>query len=548
MKNIIIPVLLFFCFTLLTALDSNITNVTVFSDRAQITRSAASNLSQGEHLLIFNDLPVQIEKNSIQVSGKGNAILRDVKFKTEQFTHETDVQQRVLLANLQEFIDKKIKLNDQVAQAHTEKQIIKDILTKLTSTKEHTESIELDPDKWIKMVEFHRTRNTALDSEIRITNKQLAEINSEIDKIQREIQELGQKAYKHKNIVEVLVEMKQAGELKLKLSYIVYGPYWTPLYDLRVDSQNKTIALTYKSNIYQSTGEDWNEVDLKLSSAKPNINAQPPKLHPLCISLFKPQAVLAESKKSYSRNLMKSGSEYPMADAAALGDKEMYDTLQEMTSAPSIVETGATAVVFDIEGNYSIKSDNKLHQATITIENFPAEFSYTAIPKYSQFTYLKAKIKNDSEYPFLAGDSNVFLDNNFVANSYLENVAPSEEFWSFLGIDEAVKIEYKFVKKYDETGGLFVEKNKRNFEYLITITNNKKTSEEIVLWDQLPISQNENLKVKLLEPAYKEDTKELKINEFKYLEWRIELKPNEEKKIPFRYSVEYPKGTQLRGF
>jgi len=116
-----------------------------------------------------------------------------------------------------------------------------------------------------------------------------------------------------------------------------------------------------------------------------------------------------------------------------------------------------------------------------------------------------------------------------------------------LGVDESIKIEYKFVKKFDETGGLFVEKNKKIFEYLIKITNNKKTQEEIVVWDQLPISQNEKIKVKLIDPTYKEDTEILKINEHKYIEWFFEPKPGEEILIPFKYSVEYPIGAQIDG-
>ena len=176
-------------------------------------------------------------------------------------------------------------------------------------------------------------------------------------------------------------------------------------------------------------------------------------------------------------------------------EESMEDYDMEMVHSESTVESGATSVVFDIDGSNTIKSDNEPHLVTITIQEFPAGFRYSAVPKNSQYAYLKAKVKNDSDYPFLHGDTNVFLDNNFVANSHLKAVAPTEEFWTFLGVDESIKVEYKFVKRFDETGGLFVEKNKKIFEYLIKIINNKKTQEEIVVWDQLPISQNEKIKV-----------------------------------------------------
>ncbi len=546
MKKIFLQLLLVLLLVSLNAIESKITSVTVYSDRAQITRSATTYLTKGEHKILFDELPQSIEQNSIQANGKGNAILRDVTFKTEQFAQITDETKKNLNDKLLELQDKKITFNDKKSQAQDEKRVVKDILTKLTSTTEKTENVELDPEKWIKMVEFYRSKQETLDKEIRDVDKLVRDVNTEIDKTKREIRELGQLTYKYKNMVEVLVDVQKEGNLKLDLSYIVYGPSWKPIYDLRVDSQEKTMHLTYKSNIFQTTGEDWNNVDLKLSTAKPNISAQPPELKPNYISIYAPQPVRRESKSMQVR----SGRSNEMAftiDGMSASDSsgEMYQ--EDITYSVSTVESGVTSVVFDIDGSNTIKSDNEPHMVTITIQEFAAGFRYSTIPKHSQYAYLKAKVKNESDYPFLPGDTNVFLDNNFVANSFLKAVAPTEEFWTFLGVDESIKVEYKFVKKFDKTGGIFVEKNKKIFEYLIKITNNKKTQEEIVVWDQLPISQNEKVKVKLIEPAYKENTEILKINEHKYIEWFFEPKPGEEILIPFKYSVEYPIGTQIKG-
>ena len=544
MRKIFLPILLVLIFVSLTAVESKITSVTVYSDRAQVTRSATTYLTKGEYKILFDELPQSIEQNSIQANGKGSAILRDVTFKTEQFAQITDEKRKSLSDKLQELQDNKNKLNDKTTQANDLKQVVRDILAKLTSTSEETENVELDPEKWIKMVEFYRSKQEVLDTEIRETEKSLRNLDLEMDKVRREIRELGQQAYKYKNIVEVLVDVQKDGNLTLDLSYIVYGPSWTPIYDLRVDSQEKKMHLTYKSNIFQTTGEDWNNVDLKLSTAKPNISAQPPELSPHYISIYHPQRARKERKMAKSRPSYSNQMSFAVEGMSV---EESLDELEDIVHSASTVESGATSVVFDIDGSNTIKSDNEPHLVTITIQEFPAGFRYSTIPKHSQFAYLKAKVKNGSDYPFLPGDTNVFLDNNFVANSYLKAVAPTEEFWTFLGVDESIKVEYKFVKNFDETGGLFVEKNKKIFEYLIKITNNKKTQKEIVIWDQLPISQNENIKVKLIKPAYKEDTDILKINEHKYIEWFFQPKPGEEIIIPFKYSVEYPIDTQIEG-
>jgi len=301
MRKIFLPILLVLIFVSLTAVESKITSVTVYSDRAQVTRSATTYLTKGEYKILFDELPQSIEQNSIQANGKGSAILRDVTFKTEQFAQITDEKRKSLSDKLQELQDNKNKLNDKTTQANDLKQVVRDILAKLTSTSEETENVELDPEKWIKMVEFYRSKQEVLDTEIRETEKSLRNLNLEMDKVRREIRELGQQAYKYKNIVEVLVDVQKDGNLTLDLSYIVYGPSWTPIYDLRVDSQEKKMHLTYKSNIFQTTGEDWNNVDLKLSTAKPNMSAQPPELSPHYISIYYPQRARKERKMAKSR-------------------------------------------------------------------------------------------------------------------------------------------------------------------------------------------------------------------------------------------------------
>jgi len=467
MKKIVLLLIFVLVLASLFADVSKVTSVTVFADRAQVTRTATKYLTKGEHKIVFEELPKNIERNSIQANGKGNAVLRDVTFKTEQFAQITDEKIKSLRDKLQSLQDEHTNLNDKTIQANDLKQVVRDILSKLTSTSEETENVELNPEKWIQMVDFYKNKQAQLDNEIRETERSLRDLNAEIDKVRREINDLGNQAQKQKNMVEVLIDVKKEGKVKLDLSYIVYGPSWQPVYDLRVDSDKKTMNLTYKSNIYQTTGEDWGNVDLKLSTAKPNISAQPPELYPQYVSIYQPRQTRAKRQKSAPMAQPSMSNEMKFTISGMSAEESLNALEMDMAQSVSTVESGATSVVFDIDGRSTIKSDNDPHLVTITIQDFPAGFRYSAIPKNSQYAYLKAKVSNDSDYPFLPGKTNVFLDGNFVANSYLKAVAPTEEFWTFLGVDEGIKVEYKFVKKFDETGGLFIEKNKKIFEYLI---------------------------------------------------------------------------------
>jgi hypothetical protein len=85
------------------------------------------------------------------------------------------------------------------------------------------------------------------------------------------------------------------------------------------------------------------------------------------------------------------------------------------------------------------------------------------------------------------------------------------------------------------------------FDYIIEITNNKKTEEEIVVWDQIPIANSEDIKVTLIEPDMEKENNTVKMDDYKYLEWFYKVKPTEKIRIPFKFTVESPKNQNLSG-
>ncbi len=532
-------------------IKSQISSVTVYSDRAEITRTASESLEKGEHTLIFDFLPVSIEPESVQVKGKGDAVLKDVKFKTAYYEEFPDQDIKILSDEKNKLEEAIIELDDQINHAEKEKSFIEDIAKRLTVSTAKSEAFEFNPDKWIKMVEFYRAKNDTLDKEIRSANREKKAFFNKLEKIRKEISAGGNQKQKSKNQVQVSVIMNEPGELFLDLVYIVYGPSWFPVYDLRVSTDNSRMTVSYHAMIQQNTQEDWNDVSLRLSTARPNISGTQPELSPWHINIFRPMPVRSatayapmEAAKAAPAVQMFNEKEEPYA----INDLDtMHAELPPIPVAETIVETGATSVLFNIEGKNTIGGGNDTHRVTVFIKDFPAYFRYSSVPKLAPYAYLKAKVKNNTDYPFLPGESNVFLDNNFVAKSYMELAAPDEEFWTFLGVDEGMKIEHKFIKKFEVTEGVFSKTTRLMYEYLLVIKNNKKSKADIVIWDQIPISGNEEIKVILVEPEYKKDTPELKMNENNYIEWLLKPEPGQEIKIPFKFSVEYPKNISVTG-
>jgi uncharacterized protein (TIGR02231 family) len=537
-----------------TKLDSKIISVTVYGDRAQVTRAAEAELAKGEHTLVFGGLPADIERNSVQVNGKGKAVLRDVKFIVKQY-NETPV------ANSKELLDRKQKieddldiLNDTAEEAQKEIAFLED-LEKRAVRPTRDKGDEMDPSKWEQLTNFYRKKLSVLNGELRGLEIQRREKQKELDRVLREIQNAGSGNVKQDHTIEVKVEMQEAGKLVLTAAYIVYGPSWRPVYDLRVSSDEKKMNISYNALVRQCTGEDWNDIQLKLSTAQAQVGGKQPELEAWHLYIEEPQVY---SKAIPASAPMRSAAFGAGAEKKKDMNSQMFeaeDAADESLSAPeapdmeiggTAVETGTTSVVFAVSGGSTVKSDNQDHRSTILIFDFPAKFRYSAAPKLSPYAYLKAQVTNTTDYPFLPGETNIFLDSNFVSSSSLELVAPSEEFWTFLGIDESVKVEHKILKKYHKEG-LIGKKDTLVYEFLIKVTNNKKTEEEMVVWDQLPISNDQNIVVKIIEPQYKENTDSLKKNEENFLEWFFKMKPGEKKEIPLKFSVEYPRDSRIAG-
>ncbi len=549
----------FICTCILTAICSlyaeemvvktKISSVTVFRDRAQVTRTFTGELSEGEKDLIFDNLPENIESQSIIVNGTGNGVLKDIKIRRKEFAGSNDSISNYLNRRKELYQDSILLVEDILKRCSSERQFVENIAAKVTErgAAEQVSAPELDKNKWLNMVEFYRNRLESLSSEMRSASKRKQALSDTLAVIERRLSDLNRNERSERNQAVVSLTMKKAGKIDLELSYIVYGPSWTPAYEMRVLSDKKVLLMTYKGSLRQSTGEDWKNANIKLSTATPHIGGNQPELTPWYIRIDEPYMDLSVRKR-----LSKSAAPAMMNQMMTM-DAEMEFKREEIKEAAPMVfreaevESGATAVVFAIPGLNTINSDSEEHTVTIMATEFPAHFRYSAVPKLSQYAYLKAKVKNTTSFPLLPGSSSIFLDNSFVSKSEMKLVAPEEEFWTFLGVDEAVKIEYKLINRMRRNEGVIAKKDRIVFEYQINVTNNRKSEEEIVIWDQLPISGSEEIKVELIEPKWKENSSSLKKNEHDFLEWYYKLKAGESVKIPFKFAVEFPNGKNISG-
>lgn len=537
---------------------AKIARVTVYADRAEVVRRFATTLPAGEHALVFDALPGETDLSSVRVNGQGSFSLIDIRAETIQTLEVTDTQVRELSAKLK---TEQVKLQE-VTQAQTRnaqrRASLDKVLGRLTAVGKESANPDLDPAKWAGYLSYHVDSLAKLDQETLDLKGRDDALRAEINRLERELNQLNGNRTKSRNVARVKIEVTQAGPQEFELSYVVAGPSWSPRYDVRADTVAKKLTVAYQAQVRQRTGEDWQGVSLRLSTAQPGVAGREPELTPWALykaepvvptgavlmdegglAAAKPQSATAMRRGLAKQEEQKAGLNFvsPPAPAAAA---------MEISSAT--VQAGATAALFQVPRAYDIPSDPKSVKVALTEQTFFASFRHSCVPKLSPNVYLKAQAVNASDYPFLPGPTAVFLDGAYVAAASMDLVPAGQEFVTFLGVDQAVKVERRVLARREEVTGVFGKKTHRTVhDQLFKVTNGKRADIDLTVGDQLPLSNHDAIKVVLEEPRYEKDTDALKLNEQKFLEWRLRLGAGDKLDLPFRFAVERPEDVIVVG-
>ncbi|MEM6753922.1 MAG: mucoidy inhibitor MuiA family protein, partial [Cyanobacteria bacterium P01_C01_bin.38] len=330
------------------------------------------------------------------------------------------------------------------------------------------------------------------------------------------------------------IDSAGAGEFELEVSYVVNRASWKPLYDIRVDSKSKSVNLGYLAQISQNTGEDWTNVNLTLSTAKPGSGTLPPKPQPWYIDIPQPEIRQRRARQFASAPMAAQSRSFEFEEDNVWSEIKELETIEADLITAEVSQEG-NVVTFNLDSNGNIPSDGAPHKTTIFQDDYPCSFNYIAMPRLVSFAYLQAKVKNNPNGAnLLPGKANIFRDNIFVGVSELENTVPGEEFKLNLGIDEGLKIERDLIER--EVDKKFISNIRQiTYGYRLQISNLLDTEARLKLIEQLPVSRNEQIKVRL-----NRTNPQIQLGEMGILQWDLTLAPQERQEIYYQFTVEHP--------
>jgi uncharacterized protein (TIGR02231 family) len=553
---------------LATPVDSRISAATVYSDRAVVTRIAELDLIPGEKILVFERLPSNLVDQSLQVSGHGtaSATILDVNTETTYVDSAPNPRVKDLEDQILDLNKQSRTLDDRTGVLNEERDFVRRMMQSATKSYpvagdgSHGGETGGRPtlEDWQKLYTYSEEALGKIADELGVLEDKRKDLASKKATINQQLGALRSAEGKSIKNVKVRVAVATAGHLEFALKYAVTGATWVSSYDARLHADDRMVELAYYGLVRNGTGEDWDDIALTLSTSRPGLGGSAPELLPWVVDVRRSEeSMFMEREGSRARIEMKNvgpavdaatrqfqaGTEAPTPNASA--DLGIYDSSAQ-------VQTNATSATFKIPSSASVPSNNSIQRVSIASARLASELEYDSTPKMTEVAYLNAEVSNTTDYPFLAGSMNTFLDETFVATSRLKTVMPGEKFELHLGADEGIAVKRRLVSRFAENTGLTNTGSRITYEYLITITNNKKTSERVAFREPLPLSRQEKIVVRLIMPeeesvGTKALPKEVSREEDGNLVWRLDLKPGEKREVPLKFSVSFPSDISVTG-
>lgn len=533
------------------AANSRIEDVTVFPNGAEVRRIARVNLAPGEHTIVVADLPRDAVSSSIRVEGVASGKLQigsvDSRTlmvpRTDKAVAETE--RRRIEDEIELLRDQRSVSEAQLQAAETQRALIANLAQ--LPTRPAPGDAPGRVEDWGLILSTIATgsaeaQRNLLEGQVKIRtlDRQIADLEGKLASIAPSEDE--------RTEVKVNVEAGAAIDADLVIRYQVHNASWTPLYDARLSSGDKAeapvLAITRNAEIRQSTGEPWTDVAVTLSTTRPNAGATAPELYPVIVDFAPPppppRPVAAAPEPEMSRKMMRRAEE-DAAGAVAMA---------EATSAPVPVEVRqATAVnapfqaVFSVPGRNTVSNLGDPRRVRLTTEKAAPSLEVRAVPKDDLKAYLYAKFSLPPGTPLLPGQVSLFRDGTFVGQTAIPLVTPGEEHELGFGVDDLVRVKHAIVEeKRGETGLISTSRTDvRTFK--ITVKNMHERAIPVKVMDQLPVSENQDIKVELTGKTA--PSKQNVEDRRGVVAWSLKLEPDQEQVIDFGYRVVWPAAKQI---
>lgn len=508
--------------------DIKLNQSTIFLRGAELDNNVTLNLPAGQSEVVLSNIANNIDPKSLSISiDNDDVIINTINVKKIPIAPSYPSAIAVLMEK-QKDINKRIEvLNININVGDEQIALLKD---QSFFGYGETQSLEHSSQKF----DFISQKMTSILNQQKAAREEIAELTEKLEELNRQLEIDMPIIAKEKTQIVLSLGTSKNLTSKMRISYITPDAGWSPAYDIRSQGMDKPILLTYKADVIQNTGLNWDKVKLVLTSTNPSLNITAPTLSPWYLSLYNNTAKFRNSNID-----MKMAMPAPVSEAMNEAPREQLSkgvTRYVTTNNNGINLSHAIALP------YTLKNSTEPNTLVINQKEVVADYRYLTTPKLVEEVYLQAEVKDWENLNLLNGRANIYYMNSFVGNSYINTNELTELLSIPFGIDKNIqisRINNEKIRKEPIFIGTTIEQKE---SYTIKVRNTYNSPVKVTIYDQLPLSQENNINV--ADAVYKDGVLDKDTGEIK---WNITLGAKEEKSLPLDYTLSYPKNRQIMG-
>jgi uncharacterized protein (TIGR02231 family) len=513
----------------------------VYADRARVVRRFSADFEAGRHEFVFEGLPASFIQGTATAELLGGSDAKLVGLDARRISAAEAADKRVKEIDLlvQAELDKLVDVQDRLAAAGASSAVLGESRGQAASALSHQVlyGSRIGP-RTQGLLDVLSTSDAKVRDALRAGAAEKLAIEERVAALQREKSTLGS-SLPDTFTVTVRVETTKSAKVQVDLAYLVSGAHWVPRYDIRGDAGSGKVEVSLSAMIGQTTGEDWKDVDLTVSSARPGLGTTVPVLDPFWLQA--PQRYRPSKRKSADMGSPKAAS----APSRAMKEEESLDEYEPepMEVVEATVDLQLAATAFKVDRATDIVSDGTERKVLLTVQQLDSTLRHVVVPRVDPRAFVVGELKNTAPFPLLPGKAGVFLGGGYLGEMDLALVAPTQTFDVAFGVDDRVRVKRRPKKISEGQQALIGKRAKSTWIWEVVIKNTNPLPINVDLREQMPISTRQEIDVKRL-PAEKgqaepTDTGNALLR-FTYL-----VKSGEENVLTWGYSVEYPSDLSL---
>jgi hypothetical protein len=554
-----------------------ITAVTVYQGNALVTREVTVPEGVGPMELIVSPLPPQTIASSPYAEGNDGIRILNTRYRTVAIKEDTREEVRKLESQLRQLQSEVQRVAADIKLTAEQMQFLTKLEGFTAVTMQHlADKGVLNSDSTINLAKFVMTSRGERAKEAVALQQKLQDLNEQVEFTKRQLAERTAGVARTERIAVITIDKANAAAGTLRLNYLVDAVVWRPQYKLRAGKGNEPVQLEYLAGVQQQTGEDWTNVNISLSTAQPLLNAAPPDLRMLEVTVvpinaprqvaaapggnvYKELKSRAEGQRGQVQMLQNSSSWSEVGkfinDAAACEQTgELLASQEEVLSlnrelAAGLTMTEGPSVTYKLRGQLSLPSRNDEQILEVTRLQLTPDYYYKAVPVLTPHVYRQADLVNKSEYVLFPGEATMYIGTDFVGHMQLPLVAIGKPFAVSFGADPQVQIQRTLVNKNRVTSG---GNQVLTFDYQLLVHSYKSEPVKLQVWDRLPKGEQSTMAVSLVsqkpelstDPLYQREERPKNL-----LRWDVTVAPNQHREnalsIEYTYRLELDKQMQI---